>query len=409
MLLLAMLGQSAGQDMAKPFAVTQPIRLAITPDLDGKIASEEWDVLSTTDTFKSYFEWEPEKIYWAAQAPAGQDVVLSLDEKADGWLIGNDNYEFRVSFNDGQPTLSVRRLDATDPAGPRWIDANMLHEAVKMAVSKTDTGWSLEASYTPPATVAPTTGTKLGVRVDTVPAGSDIGDAYLPRSLSFVTLAFDYGQNLPTGFSWKPDFLVRRVPVEDTFKVKYGFKRDAPVEFKQIEYRPEGYAKGVMAEGTRPFPLWDKKGRCGEEYTTSLGKDASLGYRVLRATLKNADGSETVLRSSFRVAELLDFDVNLPKSLDMSSDARIVRGSVALRSNGLGRITGQFELKVPGEWTITRGKDTKFTIYHSRGVSSIPVEIIVPKDTVGVFPLTFTATIGEKVITKTLFIPVGQP
>lgn len=400
--------QAVQDDFAKPFGVTQPVRLAITPLLDGKIDEEEWDTLSADGNCQSYFQWEPETLYWGAKLGDQQDAVLSLDTNADGWLVGDDNLEFRVTFANDQPTLSVRRLDATDPNGPKWVSSGVLTESIKLHTAKTEAGWSLEAAYTPPVSESPVQGQKYGVRIDGVATGADLGPPYEPRNVAFLNLQYDLGQNLPSGFSWKPDFLVRNVPVDDSFKVKYGFKRTEPVNFKQVDFRAEGEAKNLMAAGSRPFPAWDKKGRIGEEYATLISRGAPVGYKVLRLTLVGEDGSTTVLRSSFKISDLVEFDVNLPKSLKLDPDARIIRGSIDVRSNGLKRVNGEFNFKIPDAWTVTRGKTTNFTIYHSRGVSKVPVEFIIPKDTVGVFPLTFTAVIGEKTVTKTIYLPVGQ-
>lgn len=407
-MLLCLTHQTVSADMTKPLVVGQPVRLAITPLLDGKLAEEEWDKLAEADGFESYFQWEPETVYWAAKAKAGEDVVLTLDTNADGWLIGNDNLEFRVSNSNGSPSLSVRRLDATDPNGPKWTTSLVISESVRMATSQFEGGWILEASFTPPGTESPAAGRRYGLRIDPVATGSEVGEPYVPRSLSFVNLQFDLGQDLPTGFSWKPDFLVRSVPVDDSFKVKYGFKRTEDLSFSQVEYRAEGYAKSLMATGTKPFPQWDKKGKSSEEYATIIAKDAEVGYRVLRLTLLGGDGKATVLRSSFKIADLIDYEVNLPKILPMDPEARIVRGSITLRSNGLQRVKGDFKLTVPEPWTATRGKETQFVIYRSRGLAKIPIELIVPKDTVGVFPVTMTSTIGDRVVKKTVYIPVGQ-
>ncbi|MBS1721717.1 MAG: hypothetical protein JSS66_01790 [Armatimonadetes bacterium] len=406
-LCLAMAAQPV--DLSAAYTVPQTVRLAITPVLDGKISPEEWDSLSNSGGCDAYFQWEPETLYFAANAKDGEDVVVSLDMKSDGWLVGDDNLELRIGFKDGQPALSTRKLDSTDPAGPAWKESGILHESIKLMGTKTDSGWSFEASFTPPANQTPNVGTKLGLRIDAVPAGSDLGGAFLPRGMSFVNLQFDLGQNLPSGFSWRPDFLVRSVPVDDSFKVKYGFKRSENVEFSHVEYRAEGYAKDLMATGTKPFPSWDKKGKAGEQYATIIASGAPVGYRVLRLSLKGKDGAETTLRSSFRIADLVEYDVHLPRSLPLDPDARIIRGSVDIRSNGLKRINGNFKFHLPSEWTATRGKETKFTIYHSRGVAKVPLEFIVPKDTVGVFPLTFVGEIGDKVVSKTMYVPVGQP
>ena len=282
------------------------------------------------------------------------------------------------------------------------------NDSRQVICAKAAGSWELEASFTPPSHEAPAAGKRFGLRIDPVATGASVGEPYQPRNLGFVNLQYDLGQNLPSGFSWKPDFLVRTVPVDDSFRVKFGFKRTENVEFSQVEYRAEGAAKKLMATGSKPFPQWDKKGRVGDDYATIIAKDAGVGYRVLRLTLIGKNEPPTVLRSSFKIADLIDYEVKLPKQLPLDPEARIVRGSVNLRSNGFKRINGTFQFKAPEAWTATRGKETPFVIYHSRGVAKVPIELIIPKDTVGVFPLTFTSTVGDKVITKTIYIPVGQ-
>lgn len=394
--------------MATPYTLAQPVRLAITPLMDGRVEEEEWDALAESGGCRSFFQWEPETLYWGARAKDGEDIVLSLDMNADGWLVGSDNLEFRVSFTGGNPTVSVRRLDASDPNGPAWVASRVLNESLKVTATQGQGEWDLEASFVPPSAKSPAIGSRYGLRIDAVTAGSSTGDPFQPRALGFVKLQMDVGQDLPSGFSWKPDFLVRSVPVDDAFKVKYHFKKTEEVGFNQVECRAEGLARGLMATGSRPFPLWDKKGTAKDEYVSAIATKAGVGYRVLRMTLGDGEGKKTVLRSSFRIADLIDFDVRLPKVLTLDPDARIVRGSVDLRSNGLKRVDGSFTVKVPEAWTVTRGKTTNFVIYHARGMSKVPIELIVPRDQVGVFPLTFTAKVGDKTIEKTTFLSVGQ-
>ncbi len=394
--------------LSRPFSVAQTVRLAITPTLDGRLDDEEWDRLSADGGAESGFQWEPEVVYWSARAKDGEDVVLSLDEAADGWLVGSDNLEFRVSFRDGAPSLSVRRLDGTQPNGPVWLEAAVPASSVTLSGAKGDDGWVLEGAFRPAVPLAPAAGRRLGLRVDAVPMGSDLGPAFMPRPLAFVSLQTDMGQALPTGFRWRPETLVRDVPVEDEFKVRYAFERAGAVEFEQLEYRVEGSGRDAMAAGTQPFPTWNSKGRAAFDYASRIRPDTRPGYRVLRTSLRQPDGSLTVLRSSFQVAELVDFKIDLPRELPPSPEARIVKGHVVVRSNGMKRVNGRFSISVPEEWTVSRGSDVPLTIYHSRGSARIPVEIIVPKDTVGTFPVKVEARIGDRIIAKTVYVPVGR-
>jgi hypothetical protein len=378
----------------------------LTPVLDGRLEHEEWEPLGPPDGSRAFFQWEPGSFYWAARAPQGHDVVVSIDEAGDGWLVGDDGWEFRIARMEDKPVVTVRKVHASLPDGPAWAPVSVPQEALRTAVGRDGEDWILEAQWIPSEPAAPAVGRRLGVRIDTAPAGSDVGPAYLPRPMAFVTLQFDQGRNLPVGFGWRPAFVVRSVPVEDRFRVKFLFSREEPVSFDRIDFRPEGLASGDMTAENAPFPEWNGKGRASNVYESAISPSARPGYRILRTTLTHG-GAATELRSSFRIAELVDFEVNLPKSLPMSPDARIVRGSVDVRSNGMRRIDGKFSFSVHPDWTVTRGRQTDFTIYHSRGVRKVPLEFIVPKDSVGLFPLMFQAVIGDKTVTRTIYLPVG--
>ncbi|MCW5935738.1 MAG: hypothetical protein KIT11_00330 [Fimbriimonadaceae bacterium] len=392
------------------FQTEQPVRLAMTPTLDGQIGMEEWDFLSDDGGCASYFQWEPGSVYWGATIPEGEDVLLSLDEGGDGWLVGDDNVEVRVGMSNGQPVVSVRRLDASDPAGPTWVPSGILGESLRFACTSHGDSWILEARYDPPAPVAPAIGRHYGVRIDAVPAGQGVGEAYIPRQVAVVNLQVDFGQGLPTGFSWKPGYVARHVPVEDKLKMTFDFRRQSEADFRfnEIEVRAEGPVLQSLTSARLPFPEWNAKGKANYVYETPLSPTTQVGYRVVRATLRGADGRETVLRSSFRVAELIDFDVDLPKSLPLDPKARLVKGKVTLRSNGVRSVNGRFKLDIPKEWTVTRGADANLTIYHPKGIQRIPLELIIPGDTVGTYPLTFTAKIGDREVKRTIYIPVGQ-
>jgi hypothetical protein len=391
-----------------PMAVDQTFRLALTPVVDGNIETEEWDPLAVTSAGPTYFQWEPDRMYWAAEAPIGRDVVFSLDQNGDGWLVGDDNLEIRVTWRSEGPAVSTRVLDATDPNGPQWFPGRVLPESLDVAAQQSGETWRLEAAHIPTPEWSPQAGRRVGVRVDGIEAGADTGPAFFPRPVTMVTLQTDVGRGLPPGFAWKPDFGVRSVPVEDTFRAKYGFEGGRASGYDRLEFRGEGFARQLMSEVEQPFPVPDGKDRGRFEFATALSPAAKVGYRVVRVTLKGTDGPETVLRSSFRIAELLDFDLSLPKSLPLSPEARIVRGHVTLRSNGTKQIRGDFAFQVPDEWTQTKGQTANVTIYHGRGVQRVPLEFIVPKDTVGVFPLRMSVKIGEKTVDRTVFLPIGQ-
>lgn len=398
-----------GQDVpqARPFPVSQVNRVALTPQLDGVIAKEEWEPLSSHESGPNFFQWEPDTLYWAAKAKIGEDVVVSLDYAGDGWLVGDDNIEFRISITGGTPTARIRRLDASNPNGPVWNERDIIPQSFKVAATTEGEIWSIETAWTPIFDQAPSVGRIVGVRVDTFPADGIEAAAFLPRSMGFVGLRWDNSQDLFVGLSWKPSFRVRSIAKDDDIRVRYEFGKaeDCPL-MKSVAFRGEGFAADLISSATNPFPNFNSKGKVGVDYTSKIGQSATNGYRILRATVASADGQEAVLKSSFKIADLVDFDIRLPKVLEAKADAQVVRSSVHLLSMGLGRVEGTYTVEAPSEWTVSKGKDEKFLIYHSRGVARMPIELVIPSGTRGVFPITFKAQVGDRTMSKTIYMPI---
>lgn len=404
LLATAVLAQSVS--MAPNQMVDNLVRLAVTPVLDGKIEAEEWDKLAESNGGMTYFQWEPETIYWASHVKADQEVVLSLDYNADGWLVGDDNLELRIKFEAGEPRVRVRFLDATDPTGPIWRDGGVPPEAVKVAAATSEGGWVLEGSYVPPFRQGPEAGKRLGVRVDNVPLDLDLGEAYLPRGLAFVNLQMDSSRSLLPGMSWRPVVNNRSIAREDRLKFKFEIMRDdESVVLNRYEYRGEGLAQAMVASGNQPFPPFSKN-KVGLEFDSIIARDAVSGWRVIRAEIQGPNQEPILLRTSIRIADVIDFEVPIKENLQASTDMQILRTNVILRSQFTGRIEGTFFTEVPQDWSVAKGKEQKFSIYHSRGTARIPIEIIVPRNTVGVFPVTFRAKVGEDDMFKTIYLPI---
>ena len=105
-----------------PFSVDEPNRLALTPLMDGKVVNEEWDRLTDSPDLKTFFQWEPGQVYLGSIARLNQDVVWSLDMNGDGWLVGSDNLEVRLSYQNGGVQATLRKLDATNRSEPKWLE-----------------------------------------------------------------------------------------------------------------------------------------------------------------------------------------------------------------------------------------------------------------------------------------------
>ncbi len=382
-----------------PFEVKNPTRIALTPTLDGKIDPEEWESLAQIGPVETYFQWEPGILYLAGRAPVGKELVWSIDLDGDGWLVGKDNLEIRVS-SAGTVKTVTRMDDATDRNGPRWIDSNLYPESLEIAGLEDPSGWTFEAKLLGVGIGDISESKRIGVRVDVVNAGESTPDAFLPRATCVVTLNLDTASGLPANLSWFPDYKVRTVVPGEGFPLKLRFKNEGKARFSRIEIRGEGAAKDATSSTGKPFPEFDLKGRAAVDYDTNIAGSASQGYRVLRATLIDSGNDSAVLRTSYRITDPVLFDVNL-QQISSKPDSQIVRGSVTLRSQSTKKLNGRFTLELPSGWAISSGNDRKFTIYHARGSWRNKLELISPQNARGLVPMKFRAEIGGKLVQST--------
>lgn len=373
-------------------------RLAVTPNMDGKVDEGEWEPFDKAGL--TFFQWEPDVAYWAAKLKAGQDAVLSYDANGDGWLVGDDNLEVRATVKDANVALAVRRLDATDPNGPKWVDSGIPAAAIGVSARMTEGQWELEGSLIPGQPL-PRAGSRAGLRIDLFPAGNDLGPAYVPRAMNFVRFSFDSSRGLFPGFSWKPNLPERIFSRDDEVALRYDFKveRECPL-LRGLNVQGEGRANEALARLDGAFPPLNRDRTASLTYRTRLAEARSLGYRVIRATVTAFDGSPCVLRTSLKVADQVDMGTDIPSSVNASGDAQIVKAGVNIWSVTRNRVEGRFSYKLPSEWTATRGMSQGFTIARPRGRAKVPIEFIVPKGTKGSFVVELVAVVGDKTIRK---------
>lgn len=383
------------------FAVAEANRLALTPRLDGSLAQEEWDALADANGARSYFQWEPGVLYAAAKLPKGKDWLLSLDVDGDGWLIGRDNYEVRVSWGDGAPRAQIRLLDATQRDAPAWVEVPFLQGLLKSAGSEDADGWTVELKIV--GTMLPMIGLgrSLGVRTDAVDAATESPAAFVPRKTALVTLRWDRSRGLPSGMEWGPEYRVRSAPPGDRFRIRFTFRNPGDSALRRAEFRAEGFARESMAVEEQPFPAFDRKGRSFMDYETLIDPEASRGYRVARARLTGEKGEDVLIQTSFRIADLVEFDTVFPKDLRSKPESQLIRASVVLKSQTRNRVDGVFTVSLPDGWSVAEGADRKFLIYHPRGNTRIGLELIAPAGARGLVPIELKATIGDRVVQQT--------
>jgi hypothetical protein len=391
-----------------PFVVAEPNRLALTPKLDGELSDEEWDPLVSSDTLKGYFQWEPNKLHVAATVPTGQDLLLSLDLRSNGWLVGSDNVEVRVSMQDGSPRVTGRLVDATNVAGPTWIDLPGLGMAATVAAKAGEAGVTYEVTLSDPNLgLFPTgDGKGMSVRLDAVPAESAPVAAFIPRVLTPVNLVYRRAAAVPTGLRWGIEGAGNSVMPGNTIRLRYTFNGNDKIGLSKLALRSEGFVKENTTQSVVPFPLFDSKGRAFVDYETAIRPEVEAGWRVSRGSLDSTDGLTAVIQGSYRVAPLLDVELVRETVKSQPRDQR-VKMTYFLRSNSPRRVDGTVTITLPRDFHMISGNDKGFIIYNPRGSARRVLEIDIPANTKGVFPVLMKIDVGGQVYERTVYLNIG--
>lgn len=378
----------------------------MTPLLDGRIGNEEWDKLSDSQDLKTFFQWEPGQLYLGSIAKLNQDIVWSIDTNGDGWLVGNDNLEVRLSYANGGVKAEVRQLDATNRNEPKWITLPYGEQNLLATGVATATGWTAEVRLNPLgfAKIAP--GMKIGVRADAVDPAASFGEPYAPRTTSLLFLGWDRSSGLPSGMVWEPEMLIRTVTPGDVFKFRFAFNTPGDSQLNRVGCRVAGLGEMSTMSFQMPFPEWDKKGRAFVDYETRVHKDATYGYRILECRGTGAKNEAFVIQTSFAVVETVTPDVDLPTNLRMSPDSQIINGKLLIRSNTLNSVRGKVTVDLPESWSVAKGKQSDFRIYSSRGLATIPLTLVAPQGASGLVPIDVHIEIGDQKISRRFTLPV---
>ncbi len=399
---------AAAQPYTIPFTVVEPVRLALTPKIDGTIDEEEWDALSSSSDMKSYFQWEPGKLHFAAQVPSGHDLVASFDLKGNGWLIGKDNLEVRLSNANSKVTMTCRVVDNTSISGPKWIDLPGMTMASFASVITNGATTTYEASISDPGIgLLPTeAGTKLMLRLDDPESTDAPSPAYLPRVLTPVSLAIQRSAALPNGLWFNTEGAGHAAIPGESIKLRLTYNGNNSMKLQRLEMHSEGFSKNDTNQMTVPFPKFDEKGRSYVDYSTSIAESTTIGYRILKGTLSTADNIPAVMESSYRIGPLVDFEVPR-QALAVAPLDRSVRFSFYAKSNSSRSVKGEVSISVPDPLKILNGADRKINIQGNRGKDRQTFDLFFPPNISGTFPVKFSAILNGKKIEQVQYITVG--
>lgn len=382
--------------------------MPLTPKLDGRISEEEWDRFAVVDGVQTYFQWQPRTLHLAATLPVDQDLVASFDTKGDGWLVGRDNVEVRISWNGGAPKVRARMLDATDAGGPRWVSAPALEAAALVGAASNAGNWTVECTLDDAGSDLFPEGSVEGfaLRLNAFPTTAADVDALVPRALFKVAFGWERETGLPDGMKWKPEFQARSVVPGDSNRIRLTFTGSNDMNVRRIEVRTEGLGRDYALGFQMPFPDFDSKGRAFVDYETKVDDKAPLGYRLVRGTITDAGGRVGLVQCSYQVSQPVSFEL-VPIRIQTKGEEQRVRIALYIRSHTGKRIDGIFLAEPPAGWTVASGSGGSFLIYNSRGSSRRSVELVVPPGAKGAFPLKVSARIGLLDVKDTLWIHIS--
>jgi hypothetical protein len=399
-------------DLTAPFVVAEPVRLAMTPKLDGTLSAEEWDPLSASPGANSYLQWEPRRLHLAAVVPAGSDVLLSLDLKSNGWLVGDDNIEVRISPSDAQSSadgksikVTGRRLDATRVEGPTWVDLPGIAMSAKGAARSDGINHTYEVTIEDPSLgIFPTDDRDgMAVRVDALPFGTPPLAPYLPRVATPLSLRYRRAAAIPEGMRWGIEGAGNAVMPGNTIRIRYTFNGSDKLGLKRLSLRSEGPLRETTTEKSLPFPLFDNKGRAFVDYETEIRPDAEPGWRVSQGALEAGDGLTGVIQACYRVAPLVDI-VLPPTTLKSKDRDQRVKLTFAIESNAPRRLAGIVRVTPPAGFRLRSEAEGKFLIYGGRGSVRRGIELDVPANARGVYPIEIRTEVDGILTDETIYL-----
>lgn len=330
--------------------------------------------------------WEPGKLYFGAIVNPGNDMLVTIDASNNGFLVGKDNLEIRVTPG-ATPTVKARILDATAAAGPAWIDAPGFEMAsVVASAPRPDGSVFIELSVTDPGYGILKTSLKdtVGLRVDSVPSTTPATEANLPRAMSTVQLADQRIANLPEGVGASVATKGRSVVAGGTTNVKWQLTGTDTAAIKYVEISGEGGFGDKVNFLRVPSPGFNPRGQSVIDYPTRVLPDAATGYGVLKSELTGTGWVGGTVESSIRVAPALDI-LAPAKRVKFSEKAAKITCAADVLSNTDLRVEGNFQVIPPAGWRVIDGSDKDFFIYD-KGAKALRQFILeVPPGAKGTF------------------------
>lgn len=383
------------------FEVGVPNRLAITPNIDGKIGVEEWDHLADFTGVRSYFQWEPGVAYVAADVPRSYGARVLIDPEFGSKKRRSGPIELMVVPGENGPRVQVRRLELSQLS---WVADAELGRQIEVQTDIGTERWTIEAKVSALDPAYFRTGQRVGVRVEPIGYGS-VGSTHL--ELAPVRLTMDRSIAMPPGFTWQPQIPLRQVVAGEAIDFRFNFVKGGDWKPIRAEMRTVGRAAAQMPELNLPFPNFDTKNRAFVDYPGSVHLDADQGYSIVLCKLTSEKGETAFFQSSFAVKPIVEIRSGGTRILKSADGRKRILVDLEINSNTRRGLKGKAYVDEPSGWSILRGKENPVLIYHARGTAKFRVDL-TGSGSNGFLPLNVRAEIGEKVFNRTIFIRLDE-
>lgn len=383
--------------------VLTPNVMALTPVMDGVVSQGEWEAFTSNDRGSIFVQWEPGTLYWAGKVNYGSKMVVAIDFNNDGFTHGDDDVVIVVRAGAAGAREAFQHQVSQTADNPAAADRRWYP---RLEMRHSTDYWNYEGELSPPNPLKVERERQIGVGVYLLPDDGTLapGD---PQSQVFpVNPALDSSQDLFHDVSWRPEIARRTVARVDPLKIRYNFVLgpEAP-DVRTLDVVGEGYARSAVGMSTVTLRQPDHRRHTLGDYFSEISNDALGGYRIVRATLTDARGRKAVLRTSVQFVDLMTFEPQAPR-IRRSDQQQTVKLPVTVRSQARGRIDATFRATTPAEWNMETPKDHNVLIYHPRGTAKVVADIAVPAGYQGRFPVMLTALVGEREVTRRVFLEV---
>jgi hypothetical protein len=390
-----------------PLSVPETQRIAVTPKLDGRLDTEEWDAFANLGSGMTFLQWEPGRIHLAAITTPGTSLIASLDLKNDGWLVGDDNLEIRITLGtDGTAKIDGRILDAKNSRGPTWIELPGITVSSQLALGSIEGKTLVEATVSDPGLglLVESARTKVGVRMDLLPSQPTPIPAYLPRATVATDFVMARAAGLPEKLTFRPENVGKSVISGESIRLRFAFEGNNALGVERLQFRTEGGLQPYASVIDSPFPPFDPKGRSFLDYESAISLGAIPGYRVLRGALKMKDGLDGLTQASIRIAPKVDVSMVLQRRTLDSRD-RSYKEGFYIQSNSGKMVEGRLKVSVPEPLRMINGAEKVFRL-NSRTRARESFEIYVPANTAGTFPVTFEVSTGTETLRQIGYVTI---